>query len=150
MPELSAGIPTAEAVSGRNDGRSRLPGIMLSPTHNQKFQSAFFISIFEKNNMTLLDKYSNDIHKLCKFHKVKKLYVFGSVLTDRFSQKSDIDLIVDFDHMEVAQYADNYFDFKFSLEDILKHPIDLLEEKAIKNPYFREAISQNRQLLYGY
>lgn len=100
--------------------------------------------------MTLLEKHSNDIHNLCKYHKVKKLYAFGSVLTDQFSQTSDIDLIVDFDNIDVALYADNYFDFKFSLQDILKHPIDLLEEKAIKNPYFKKAISQKRQLVYGY
>jgi predicted nucleotidyltransferase len=100
--------------------------------------------------MTLLEKHSNDINKLCKNHKVKKLYAFGSVLTDKFSQTSDIDLIVDFDNIDVTRYADNYFAFKFSLQDILKHPIDLLEEKAIKNPYFKQAISQKRQLVYGY
>ena len=80
--------------------------------------------------MTLLVKHSSDIHKLCKSHKVKKLYAFGSVLTDKFSQDSDIDLIVDFDRIDVDNYAENYFDFKFSLQDILKRPIDLLEEKA--------------------
>ena len=100
--------------------------------------------------MTLLDKHSNDIHKLCKDHKVKRLYAFGSVLTEQFSQSSDVDLIVDFDTIDVASYADNYFAFKFSLQDILKRPIDLLEEKAIKNPYFKEAINKKRQLVYGY
>lgn len=100
--------------------------------------------------MTLLDKYSYDIHKLCKNHKVKKLYAFGSVLTDQFSETSDVDLIVDFDNIiDTASYADNYFDFKFSLEDMLNRPIDLLEEKAIKNPYFKKAISEKRQLVYG-
>jgi len=100
--------------------------------------------------MSILEKYKTDIDKLCKYHKVKKLYAFGSILTDQFSQMSDIDLIVDFDNIDVANYADNYFNFKFSLQDILKHPIDLLEEKAIKNPYFKQAISQKRQLVYGY
>lgn len=100
--------------------------------------------------MTVLEKYRSDIGKLCKNHKVKKLYAFGSVLTDKFSPDSDIDLIVDFDPIDVANYADNYFDFKFSLQDILNHPIDLLEEKAIKNPYFKQAITQKRQLVYGH
>ena len=100
--------------------------------------------------MTLLDKYNTDIRKLCKDHKVKSLYAFGSVLSDQFSQTSDIDLIVDFDSIDVASYADNYFAFKFSLEDILKRSIDLLEEKAIKNPYFKKAISQKRRLVYGH
>lgn len=99
--------------------------------------------------MNALDKYNSDIKKLCEHHKVKSLYAFGSILTDRFNSESDIDLIVDFSNIEVEDYADNYFDFKFSLQDILKRPIDLLEEKAIKNPYFKQTVNQQRQLIYG-
>jgi predicted nucleotidyltransferase len=99
--------------------------------------------------MNRLNKYNSAITKLCKNHKVKSLYAFGSVLTDQFNSESDIDLIVDFLNIEVEDYADNYFDFKFSLQDILKRPIDLLEEKAIKNPYFRQSVNQQRQLIYG-
>ena len=99
--------------------------------------------------MNRLKRYTTDIAKLCENHKVRSLYAFGSVLTDSFNKKSDIDLIVDFSNMEVEDYADNYFDFKFSLQDILKRPIDLLEEKAIKNPYFRQSINQQRLLVYG-
>jgi len=99
--------------------------------------------------MDKLKDYVKDIEKLCREHKVKSLYAFGSVLTENFTEQSDIDLIVDFANMDVKDYADNYFDFKFSLQDILQTPIDLLEDKAIKNPYFRQSINQNRQLIYG-
>jgi predicted nucleotidyltransferase len=99
--------------------------------------------------MDRLKTYKQDIDNLCKFYKVKSLYAFGSVLTDHFNPDSDIDMIVDFANIDVADYADNYFDFKFSLQEILKRPIDLLEEKAIKNPYFRQSVNQQRQLVYG-
>ncbi len=99
--------------------------------------------------MNRLETYSADIIKLCETHKVKSLYAFGSVLTDNFNKESDIDLIVDFANIAVEDYADNYFDFKFSLQDILKRPIDLLEEKAIKNPYFKQSVYEQRQLVYG-
>ncbi len=99
--------------------------------------------------MNTLDKYTSEIKKLCEIHNVKSLYAFGSVLTGRFNSESDIDLIVDFLIIEVEDYADNYFDFKFSLQDILNRPIDLLEEKAIKNPYFKQSITQQRQLIYA-
>ena len=102
--------------------------------------------IFE---MKRLETYKPDIIKLCENHKVKSLYAFGSVLTDSFNKNSDVDLIVDFSKINVEDYADNYFDFKFSLQEILKRPIDLLEEKAIKNPYFRQSIIKQRQLVYG-
>ena len=99
--------------------------------------------------MNRLEIYKPDIIKLCETHKVKSLYAFGSVLTDNFNKESDIDLIVDFTNIKVEDYADNYFEFKFSLQDILKRPVDLLEEKAIKNPYFRKSVNQQRQLVYG-
>lgn len=99
--------------------------------------------------MNRLEPYRPQIMKLCKTHKVKRLYAFGSVLTDKFDQDSDIDLIVDFAAMEVEDYADNYFDFKFSLQEMLKRPVDLLEEKAIKNPYLRQSLNQQKQLVYG-
>jgi len=70
-------------------------------------------------------------------------------LTDRFNNESDIDLIVDFSNIDVEDYADNYFDFKFSLQDILNRTVDLLEEKAIKNPYFKQTVTKQKQLIYG-
>ena len=86
---------------------------------------------------------------LCKRHKVKALYAFGSVLTDEFNKESDIDLIVDFENIAVEDYVDNYFDLKFSLEDLFKRPVDLLEDKAIKNPFFKQHINKQKQLVYG-
>jgi predicted nucleotidyltransferase len=69
-------------------------------------------------------------------------------LSGKFNQESDIDLVINFEPIDVTLYADNYFDFKFVLQKILNRPIDLLEEKAIKNPYFRQSINQQRQLIY--
>lgn len=100
--------------------------------------------------MITLLSHTNDISKLCETHKVKSLYAFGSVLTDKFDANSDIDLIVEFANVNLEDYADNYFDLKFSLEDIIKRPIDLLEEKAITNPFFKNAVDRQRQLVYGY
>lgn len=100
--------------------------------------------------MNRLAAYANDISKLCETHRVKSLYAIGSVLIDKFNEGSDIDFIVDFANIEVEEYADNYFDFKFSLQDILKRPVDLLEVKALKNPYFKQAVNQQRQLVYGH
>jgi predicted nucleotidyltransferase len=51
--------------------------------------------------------------------------------------------------LDLSAYADNYYDLKFSLEDILNRQVDLLEDKAIKNPYFKRALQEQRQLIYG-
>ena len=99
--------------------------------------------------MSNLNIYINDINKLCEQHNVKKLYLFGSALTDNFNENSDVDLIVDFNTISVDDYADNYFNFKFSLQDVFKRSIDLLEEKAISNPYFKKSVLKDRSLIYG-
>lgn len=99
--------------------------------------------------MKRIQIHENLIAQLCKKHNVEKLYVFGSILTKSFNENSDIDFIVKFNNLELSKYADNYFDFKFSLEDLLKREVDLLEEKSIKNPYFLEVINQQKQLIYG-
>ena len=99
--------------------------------------------------MNELEIYTNDISQLCVKHKVKKLYVFGSVLANKFSTESDIDFIVDFEFTDLENYADNYYNLKFSLETILHRSIDLLEEKAIKNPYFKQSVNNQRQLVYA-
>jgi uncharacterized protein len=96
-----------------------------------------------------LERYIGAIKTLCQENKVKNLYVFGSVLTDSFTDKSDIDLIVDIDSNDPLDYADNYFNLKFALEALLNRPIDLLENKAIKNPYLRENIDNSKTLLYA-
>ena len=96
-----------------------------------------------------LDSYKNQITLLCEKHNVKHLFAFGSVLTNKFSDKSDVDLLVDIKSQDPLIYAEHYFELKFKLEDLLSRKIDLLEEKAIKNKYLMENINNSKQLIYG-
>lgn len=99
--------------------------------------------------MNLIEIHLDRIRNLCAKHKVNKLFVFGSVLKDTFNKESDIDLVVDFAGVDLYEYADNYFDFKDQLEAIFNRPVDLLEQKAIKNPYLKKQIDSEKQLIYG-
>ena len=99
--------------------------------------------------MNIIESNINKIKDLCAKHNVSKLFVFGSVLTNRFSKNSDIDFVVAFNEINLYDYADNYFDLKNSLEKLFQRPIDLLEDKAIKNPFLRESIDSSKQIVYG-
>ncbi len=99
--------------------------------------------------MGFIEIYKDQIQKLCKSYKVKTLYSFGSVNTNLFSAESDVDLMVEFDTNDPIEYTDNYFDLKFELERVLNRSIDLLENKAIKNPFLRERIDKSKVLIYG-
>lgn len=89
------------------------------------------------------------IEALCKKHNVNRLFVFGSVLTNRFNQESDIDFVVDFDKENITDYFDNYFNLKYALEALFKRKVDLLEEQTIRNPYLKKSVDQTKALIYG-
>lgn len=82
--------------------------------------------------MNLIDNCKSQIIELCDNHKVKELYLFGSVLTDQFKESSDIDMLIQFNQIELLEYFDNYMDLKEKLEKILNRQVDLVENQAIK------------------
>lgn len=99
--------------------------------------------------MNLIEANKKKIDALCLKHKVKRLFVFGSVLTDRFSSKSDVDFLVDFDKSQIEDYFDNFFELKYGLESALRRDVDLVESQAIKNRYFQQNVEDTKQLIYG-
>ena len=99
--------------------------------------------------MNFFTPYSEQISNLCLQYHVNKLFAFGSVLTDRFGEKSDVDLIVDFKKQAIKDHFINYFDFKYSLENVFKRDVDLLEEQPIRNSYLRKNIENSKTLIYG-
>lgn len=99
--------------------------------------------------MKISEKNIARIKQLCKEYRVKSFSVFGSVLTDNFSEDSDIDFEVDFDENDPIKYTDLYFQLKEKLQEVLKRQIDLIEERGIKNSYFRKEIDESKVVIYG-
>jgi len=98
---------------------------------------------------TLINTHKPDLTRLCAQNKVKSLHAFGSVLTDRFGNNSDIDLVVDFYSQSPLEYADCYFNLKFALQDLFGRHVDLLEKKAIRNDPLRREIDNTQELIYA-
>ena len=99
--------------------------------------------------MNFLNQYSAQIADLCRRYSVERLFAFGSVLTDRFNDESDVDLIVDIADESPLEYADNYFNLKFGLSNLFGRPVDLLENKALRNAQMRKHIDESKQLIYA-
>lgn len=89
------------------------------------------------------------IINLCKLNKVKSLCAFGSVTRDDFNDTSDIDLVIDIDENDPFTYTDIYFYIKSKLEEILQRYVDLLEERALKNPVFKQHLDATKIKIYG-
>jgi len=79
---------------------------------------------------------------------VNSLYVFGSVCTDKFNEKSDIDLLISFKTMDFGDYADTYFELAEEFEKLFKRQVDLVTDKSSSNPYFIQSINKSKTLLY--
>lgn len=103
--------------------------------------------------MKLIEVNIAKIIELCKKYKVRKLYVFGSILTDRFNNDSDIDFSVDFDSESIEKnnldWAELFFDFMHALENLFQRKIDIVFDNHIANKYFKQELDQTKQLIYG-
>jgi len=92
-----------------------------------------------------------ELGELCRRFNVKQLYIFGSAATeDVFDpQSSDIDFLIEFIPMSPVEHANMYFSFLEGLQDMFGRDIDLVEAKAVRNPYLREAINKSRRRIYA-
>ena len=101
----------------------------------------------------------NNIDKIadaCEKYNVKSLYLFGSAARGNdFTEKSDIDLLVNFKELPVVSDEDvfrkvtNYESLFSTLESILNRKIDLVQEGNIRNRFLRYFINKEKKLLYG-
>lgn len=80
---------------------------------------------------------------------VRRLRVFGSVLTDRFDpERSDVDFLVDF-YPNREDRLDDYLGLKDALAEIVGCDVDLVVADAVKNPYFKKAAFGSAQDVYA-
>lgn len=99
--------------------------------------------------MKLIEMNMDKIIALCKKYKVAKLWVFGSILTPHFNDQSDVDFSVVFHYEQIQDLFITFFDFVEELQILLGRKIDLVDETAIKNSYFRKELNSTKVLIYG-
>lgn len=98
--------------------------------------------------MKLIEINIGKITALCQKYRVKTLAVFGSILTDRFNEDSDVDLSFTFeDDVNYLTYSDNFFGLYYSLKDLFGRDVDLIDETSLKNKYFKEELEGTKRLI---
>ena len=116
--------------------------------------------ILQKSNLVrkikLLLMYSKltenqaELHNIFKQHKVIYAYVFGSAVTNKFNNKSDIDFLVRFsENIAPLEKGELWWDLHDTLRDLLQREIDIVTESSLKNSYFIEELERTKQLIYG-
>jgi predicted nucleotidyltransferase len=91
-----------------------------------------------------------EIAELCRKHHVRRLSVFGSAARDDFDPAtSDVDIIVEFDDIPVAEYSDNKWALHDELASKFNRKVDLLTWKSVKNRFLLKEIQATSETLYG-
>ena len=86
----------------------------------------------DKKNITLILR-ENKSRLLKKYHLVS-IGLFGSFARDDFNDKSDIDILIEYE----KQMGIEFIDLAEELEKLLKRPVDLVSRNGIKPKYFKE------------
>jgi len=94
-------------------------------------------------------KKQKDFTILCRNHKVKYLYAFGSSVSERFDvNKSDIDLLVEIDSDDPIDRGEKLLSLWDLFEVFFMRKVDLLTDSSIRNPYLRKSIDSTKVLIY--
>lgn len=87
------------------------------------------------------------IARLCEQFGVRRLDLFGSAASNRFTDDSDLDFVVDFADRS-AGYAMRYLHLAESLETLLGRSVDLITERSVQSQWFRESIDRHKVTVY--
>jgi predicted nucleotidyltransferase len=92
----------------------------------------------------------SEIAELCRRFHVRRLDLFGSAAADDFDpERSDVDLLVEFEPEAPGRALERYFGFKEALEALFDRPVDLVTRASVKNPYLRRSIEEFHETLFA-
>ena len=98
--------------------------------------------------MGISDQTVEKLRKFCESSGINIMYLFGSYARNEATPSSDMDLLVEFDSRLQLSYLDILI-LKEELRQIIGTQVDLVEEKAIRNPLRKKRILDERVLLYA-
>jgi len=99
----------------------------------------------------LIEQHRGEIARLCRRYAVRRLEIFDSAArdTDFDPVRSDADFLVDFEPGSGLRAVRQFFGLAEALEQLLRRHVDLVEPRAIRNPYLRASIDKAREVVHG-
>jgi predicted nucleotidyltransferase len=98
---------------------------------------------------SVISKNAEELRAIARRRRVRRMAVFGSALTDEFdAERSDIDLLVEFEELPPGERADAYFALLHDLESLFGRRVDLVERSALRNPIVRESVEATQVVVY--
>jgi len=91
---------------------------------------------------------SEQLTAFCRKWEVTELALFGSVLRDDFRPDSDLDALVTFAD-DAGWSLWDVLEMREELEGMLGRPVDLVEKRALRNPFRKHEILTTREVVYA-
>jgi uncharacterized protein len=98
--------------------------------------------------MTLKLPDHDRIVDFCRRWRIQELALFGSILRNDFRPDSDVDVLVTFEP-DAPWTLWDLSRMRFELEELFGRKVDLVEKKALRNPFRRQAILADQQVVYA-
>jgi len=95
-----------------------------------------------------IDVPKDKIESFCRKWKIKELSIFGSAITEEFRPDSDVDVLVVFEEGSGRTLFD-HMKAEEELKEILGREVDLVEKKTIRNPFRRQHVLENHEVIYA-
>lgn len=94
-----------------------------------------------------IDLPKNKLESFCRKYHIVYLALFGSVLTPKFTEKSDIDILVKFEKEHVPHLL-SFVSMESELASILGRTVDLKTPNEL-SPFFRDNVLAEAMIVYG-
>ena len=86
------------------------------------------------------------VEGFCARNQIRKLSLFGSILTDRFRADSDVDVLVEFEPGTAVSYFD-LVRMEMELSEVIGRKVDLRTPEELSR-YFRDKVVASAALQY--
>jgi predicted nucleotidyltransferase len=86
------------------------------------------------------------IAEFCRRHHIRKLSFFGSVISEHFTQDSDVDVLVEFEPGQVVGLI-RLAGMELELSEILGRKVDMRTPDLSR--YFREEVLSSAEIQYA-
>lgn len=102
-----------------------------------------------------IDEIKQKVAPIARKYNINKVYLFGSYARGTADENSDVDLLLDYEHLSGGMFA--YGGVFVDFEECFEKGVDIVSQRAIEESrseskadmYFYDSVMKDRVLIYG-
>ena len=106
------------------------------------------LRVLEHPALQRLSVKPSQVIDFCKQYNIVEFSLFGSVLRDDFHDRSDVDVLIQFENGYRLSWSVS-LELQDKLEILFGRKVDVIRKELVTNPYVKAEIFKTRQVIYG-